>query len=233
MPCLVTSEIEMTTMAMYIYMKKTLNSTLPVFRESVFSSVHNETQENMLTQSYDKNESPLSKIKNKKIASECMETVKNQYKLDLTMEHNIIRAMARADKEQEALRDNSSLTHGFKRISAGMQLLRTTQFAPTETISTIQDHLAPFKSEKAEGRLRNTLASQQKWLRTDREKWIKSRGLESTIHDSRGFTLFLRQLFSSLDEDGSNKLTVDEIIFPMLAFGLYPDAYYIETVRSI
>lgn len=206
---------------------------MPVFHESVFSSAYNETQEYALTQSYGENDNFLSKVKHKKIASECMETIKNQYKLDLSMEHNILRAMAHADKEQEALRDNSSLTHGFKRISAGMQLLRTTQFAPTETISTIQDHLAPFKSEKAEGRLRNTLASQQKWLRTDREKWIKNRGLESTLHDSRGFTLFLRQLFTALDEDNNNKLSVDEIVFPMLAFGLYPEAYYIETVRLI
>lgn len=212
-------------------MKKSLNSTLPTFRESVVSSARNETNEFNLTKSYDANDDPSNKVKNKKNISESLDTVKNQYKLDLTIDHNILRAMAHADKEQEALRDNSSLTHGFKRISAGMQLLRTANYTPARTICAIRDHLAPFKSKKAEGKLRNTLASQQKWIRTDREKWIKNRGLETSIHDSRGFSLFLRQLFTALDEDESNRLTVDEIVFPLLAFGLYPDSYYIETVK--
>ena len=212
-------------------MKKSLNSTLPTFRESVVSTGRYESNEYNLTKSYDANDNPSSKVKNRKNISESLDTVKNQYKLDLTIDHNIIRAMAHADKEQEALRDNSSLTHGFKRISAGMQLLRTANYTPASTITAINDHLAPFRSKKAEGKLRNTLASQQKWIRTDREKWIKNRGLETSVHDSRGFSLFLRELFTALDEDESNKLTVDEIVFPLLAFGLFPESYYIESVK--
>ena len=57
--------------------------------------------------------------------------------------------------------------------------------------------------------------------------------MEPSFNDSRAFVDFLRQLFDALDEDESGALTPDEIIFPLLAYGLCPDAHYIETAFQV
>ena len=140
--------------------------------------------------------------------------------------------MAIADKELEALKDNSSHLHGFKRLSAGMKLLGGCR-DKSELIYEIQEHMLPFKTKKVQEKLMDLAAAQKKCINTERDRWIKARGMEPQFNDSKGFIEFLRQLFDALDEDESGKLTADELIFPLLAYGLCPDAYYIESVRYI
>jgi hypothetical protein len=45
---------------------------------------------------------------------------------------------------------------------------------------------------------------------------------------SKTFQAFLLELFEALDEDHSNKLTADEFIMPLLAYGISSDPKYIE-----
>lgn len=172
--------------------------------------------------------SPQIPLINRKLNSKSIDIEKNQYKLELGRDHNILRAMAFADKQAEALKDNSSLTHGFKRMSAGMRILGDFQ-AKDSLLGMVKEHIQPLKS-KVKGKLRNTMISQNKWISTDRNRWIKTRGLEVSFHESASFLQFLRDLFDALDEDESGQLSADELILPLLAYGLCPDSYYFETV---
>jgi hypothetical protein len=200
--------------------------TSPLSPSKEFNSTSPKDQ-STLTKSFDETEN--FQPNRRKSTNESIEMIKNQYKLDLSIDHNILRAMAHADKEQEALKDNSCLNHGFKRMSAGMRLLRSIAPRP-DPIHQIEEHLAPFKSKKAEARLRDAVLSQHKWVRTERERWVRSRGVEPAVQGSKAFKNFLRQLFLALDEDDSGRLSVDELVFPLLAFGLCPEARYVETV---
>lgn len=210
--------------------RKQMNMTLPsVFPGSPtfkLTAPAETTRNFILTLS----QTPQSKEITKKRNSNSLEIAKNQYKLDLNMDHNILRSMAIADKEQEALKDNSSLLHGFKRMSAGMKVLGNYHDQP-DLLYTIKEHILPLQNRKIQEKLRNVPAAQNRCLTTERSKWIKGKGMAPSFNDSKVFIEFLRQLFDALDEDESRKLTADELIFPLLAYGLCPDAYYIETVK--
>ncbi|OMJ77212.1 hypothetical protein SteCoe_23249 [Stentor coeruleus] len=175
--------------------------------------------------------SPQTPLINRKLNSKSIDIEKTQYKLELGMDHNILRAMAFADKQAEALKDNSSLTHGFKRMSAGMRILGD-YHAKDSLLGMIKEHIQPLKS-KVNGKLRNSMMSQNKWISTDRNRWIKTRGLEVSFHESASFLQFLRDLFDALDEDESGRLSADELILPLLAYGLCPDSYYFETALKV
>ena len=212
--------------------KNPMNSTLPALFPGSPTFKLTAPQETVSHFLSTISQTPQSKQLSKKRNSNSLEASKNQYKLDLNIDHNILRAMTIADKELEALKDNSSLFHGFKRLSAGMKLLGDYQDRP-ELINTIQEHMLPVNTKKAQERLKDASAAQSRWINTERTKWIKSRGLEPQFNDSKGFIEFLRQLFDALDEDESGKITADELILPLLAYGLCPDAYYIESVLDM
>ena len=176
--------------------------------------------------------SPMSNQKVHKKNTKTFEITKNQYKLGLTAEHNIIRSMAIADREQEALKDNSSLTHGFKRMSAGIKVLRNDSNRP-ELLTTVLEHIQPIHEKRLNGKLQNIALANKKWMSSERARWIKIKGLEPGFQDSRVFIEFLRQLFDAFDEKDTGRLKIEEIVYPLLAFGLYPDYYYIETTFKV
>ena len=113
-------------------------------------------------------QTPQAKLNSRKRNSNSIDIAKKQYKLDLNFDHNILRAMASADKEQEALKDNSSLNHGFKRMSAGMKILGNYQGNMNELVYTVKEHIKPFTTKKIPEKLRNTVAAQNKWIINDR-----------------------------------------------------------------
>ena len=60
---------------------------------------------------------PESKLHNESL-------VKTQFQLQLGKNHRILRSIFASDKEEASHRDNTSLNHSFKRISAGFKLIQ-------------------------------------------------------------------------------------------------------------
>jgi hypothetical protein len=203
------------------------SSTLPSPRPKLLKNAFKTT----LTPDLSPKILPIKETRQSKKSSS-IEATKNQFKLDLTVNHNILRAMAFANDEQEALKDNSSLSHGFKRMSAGMNVLRDSDRRPS-LISTVMEHIQPLKSKEVKGALTDLSAARHKWIGDRRRQWIKARGMDSSHNESRAFVEFLKNLYGALDEDRSGKLSANDVVLPLLAYGLCPDSYYIEAVNHI
>jgi hypothetical protein len=67
---------------------------------------------------------------------------------------------------------------------------------------------------------------------SEREVWLKRRGQKVQTVDSKAFSSFVKELFSTLDNDGSGTLEPEELILPLLSLGLAPSASYLEKVVS-
>jgi hypothetical protein len=64
------------------------------------------------------------------------------------------------------------------------------------------------------------------------ELWLKRRGQKVQTVDSKAFSTFIKELFSTLDNDGSGTLEPEELILPLLSLGLAPNSSYLEKVVS-
>lgn len=154
--------------------------------------------------------------------------VKNQNSIQLTNKHSILRSFVTVDKQDASLRDDSSLNRSFKRLSAAICLLRPNVQDPLSLKAKILDSMLPIKQLKIRSKCRSVDLAQEHWRQDENIKWAEKIGKKDKKRKNLEFQGFLNELFDALDEDRDGKLSPDELILPLLAYGITNDPSCVE-----
>jgi hypothetical protein len=133
----------------------------------------------------------------------------------------------------ENLKNREHFTRGFDRLYECMQNCRAPSKTPFEENekdiekSIREIYKAPDEIEESKTAYRPS-AARQKAGYSQRQDWLKKRGIDIEGKDSVSFVKFLRKLFEALDDDRSDTLEPKELITHLLAVGIAPKASYIE-----
>lgn len=171
----------------------------------------------------------LPNVSNSSLKSQADENlVKNQYNLQLTNDHGLLRSFAHVDKIDRSLRDESSYNRSFKRVSAAIHFLNNNN--PNEEVikSQIKETLKPITFKKIRNKCLSVNCAYIKAHEDETFRWVTKKGGNDSFSLPSNFIKFLNEFFDALDEDQSGNLTPDEFILPILAYGITTKPEYIE-----
>lgn len=164
----------------------------------------------------------------KKRITETESLAKNQHTLKLNNDHLILRSIIAVEKEEASLQDESSFNRSFKRISAAIKLVGKGHENRSLELRRFSNNLVPIQNKKLAGRYKSIDIAQGKWWIGETAMWLNKKGRHLSLHLSKNFLKFLRELFEALDEDKNGILTADEFIIPLLSYGITTEPLYIE-----
>jgi hypothetical protein len=133
----------------------------------------------------------------------------------------------------ENLKNREHFTRGFDRLYECMQNCRAPSKTPFEENekdiekSIREIYKAPDEIEESKTVFQPSVA-RYKVGYSQRQDWLKKKGIDIDGKDSVSFVKFLRKLFEALDDDRSDSLEPKELITHLLAVGIAPKASYIE-----
>jgi len=133
----------------------------------------------------------------------------------------------------ENLKNREHFTRGFDRLYECIQNCRARSKTPFEEnekdiVKSIREiYKAPDEVEESKTAIQPSVA-RYKVVYSQRQDWLKKRGVDIDGKDSVSFGKFLRKLFEAFDDDRSDSLEPKELITHLLAVGIAPKASYIE-----
>lgn len=145
-----------------------------------------------------------------------------------------MRAITKTEDVASDSKDNRLSENRFERINYYFKSIREGKNTP----SGLEDLLKEIRKRRKQedkfdfAQLKESEANTQ-ILAADREAWMKKHGINAERMDSIKFTKFIRELFDAFDEDNSMTLEIHEIVMPLLALGVAPDADYIESALKM
>ena len=156
-----------------------------------------------------------------------IKTEKNDFELELTTKHRILKSMIHVDKDDFSNVDSSSLSYSFKRMSAGMKVLGNygNQAALLDKVFENLHNSKSFNYRINESQSKAT----KKCLASQNKSWAKKHG-QVVKKTEAPFSEFLESFFDSLDEDGDESITAPSIIMPLMSYGITVNPKYLERV---
>lgn len=143
-----------------------------------------------------------------------------------------MRALTKTDDEVSIVKEVPLSERRFERINYYFKTIRDGAGAPP-AIDDLMKEIRKRRSQedKYDFRQARDREANSQILTSEREAWMRKHGVSA--ESSLKFTKFLRELFDVFDEDGSQTLEVHEIVLPLLALGIAPEAIYIESALKM
>mmetsp|Transcript_26306 Transcript_26306/g.47141 ORF Transcript_26306/g.47141 Transcript_26306/m.47141 type:complete len:538 (-) Transcript_26306:416-2029(-) len=171
-------------------------------------------------------------VKSEKIYN--LEFYKRTKLMKLKNKHTLMRAITKTEDVSASSKDNRLSENRFERMNFYFKSIRDGKNSPSGLEDLLKEIRKRRKQEdKFDFKQPTEGEANSQILAMDREAWMKKHGINAERMSSIKFTKFIRELFDAFDEDGSMTLELHEIVMPLLALGVAPDATYIEGALKI
>lgn len=156
------------------------------------------------------------------------QTERNDYELELKTKHRILRSMVDVDKSNNSYQDVSSLNYSFKRMSAGMKVLGQYK-NQTGLIEKVFENLHSG-NDYSQKNLSSNDAAKKKCMILDHNIWANKRN-KSTRKVGSEFMNFLSELYDCFDSNSNETLKLNELVLPLVTYGVALDTKYLQRVN--
>lgn len=155
---------------------------------------------------------------------------KNDFELELKSKHRILKSMVDVDKREFSVQDSSSLNFSFKRMSAGMKVLGKHK-NNNILLKKVYQNMSPI-SEYSYRINDSDSVAKKKYLVSDHNSWASKHSMVQ-IRQESSFCEFLDGFFQCIDSKNTDHIPLNDLILPLLTYGVTTDSSFLERVNYI